>query len=227
MSKFLLGSAAAALFAAASASASPAAAPQPNPAPATQIEMMRVQHNPMRIQTRNEVVQHVRDLFGRLDTNRDGFLTREEGDAAKQGMGSDMRQSFARRLAERDGTRSDRGAAFDRLDSNRDGMVSRQEFMAAQPQFERHTFVMRNSPGGEPGAPGEPGKMRMRGMGMSLHGRMFESADVNRDGRLSLAEATNAALQRFDSADANHDGRLTPDERMQMHQRVKAQRQPA
>jgi hypothetical protein len=56
---------------------------------------------------------------------------------------------------------------------------------------------------------------------------MLEAADVNRDGRLSLQEMTNAALRRFDRADANRDGKLTPDERMQMRQRIKVQRQPA
>ena len=57
---------------------------------------------------------------------------------------------------------------------------------------------------------------------------MFERADANHDGRVSLQEMTAAALQHFDAADANHDGKLTPDERMQMHQQRQAQRkQPA
>jgi aryl-alcohol dehydrogenase-like predicted oxidoreductase len=66
--------------------------------------------------------------------------------------------------------------------------------------------------------------MRM-GMGMGgLRGRMFEMADANRDGRVTLQEATNAALRHFDTADVNRDGRLTPEERMQMHQRMRAER---
>jgi Ca2+-binding EF-hand superfamily protein len=217
MHKLLLGGvAAAAMFATAPANAQPV---PPAPPAAPQVQM-KVQRMPMRVQARDEVVQHVRDLFARLDTNRDGFLTREEADAAKQKMAGDMRTRFAQRLAERGPGMPDRGAMFDKLDTNKDGTITRQEFVSAQPQVREHrVFVMRDG--------GEPGKMRMRGMG-GMHGKMFEKADANRDGRVSLQEATNAALQHFDSADANHDGKLTPDERMRMHQQRKAQRmQPA
>ena len=54
------------------------------------------------------------------------------------------------------------------------------------------------------------GKMR----GSSLV-RLFDSADANKDGKLSLDEAQKAALQQFDSADLNHDGVLSPEERRQ------------
>jgi Ca2+-binding EF-hand superfamily protein len=53
---------------------------------------------------------------------------------------------------------------------------------------------------------------------MGLGGRMFELADANRDGRVSLQEATVAAYQRFDMADLNRDGRLTREERIQHRQ---------
>ena len=46
-------------------------------------------------------------------------------------------------------------------------------------------------------------------------GHLFDMADANKDGRVSLAEAQAAALAHFDSADANHDGKITPDERQQ------------
>jgi hypothetical protein len=44
---------------------------------------------------------------------------------------------------------------------------------------------------------------------------MFDTADSNKDGRVSQAEAQQLALQHFDQADLNHDGTLTPDERKQ------------
>ena len=51
-------------------------------------------------------------------------------------------------------------------------------------------------------------------MGMSgFGGRMFDLADANHDGRVTLPEATDAALRHFDTADVNRDGQLTPDER--------------
>ena len=221
MTKLLLGgAAAAAILAIAPATAQPAP-PLPPAAPQVQVQTMRM---PMRAQTRDEVVQHVRDMFARLDTNRDGFLTREESDAAKQGMAGDRRVRFAQRLAERGP--ADRGAAFDRIDTNKDGMITRQEFLAAKPQVQTRVFTMRNGEGLAElgGAPGQPRVKVMRMHGMGMHGRMFETADANRDGRVSLQEMTNAALQRFDKADVNHDGRIAPEERMQRHQRVRTER---
>ena len=53
---------------------------------------------------------------------------------------------------------------------------------------------------------------------------MFEMSDSNKDGRVSLQEATAAALQHFDMADANRDGQVTRDERKQMRQRMRSER---
>jgi Ca2+-binding EF-hand superfamily protein len=227
MNKLLLGgAAAAAIFAIAPAVAQPVP-PVPPAAPVAPQVRMQMQRMPMREQTRDQVVQHVRKMFARLDTNRDGFITRDEADAAKQKMGGDMRARFAQRLAEHGPGTPDRGAAFDRLDLNKDGVITRDEFVSAQPQVqERRMIVMRDGMSGEPG---QPGMMGMHGMGMrgGMHGKMFETADANHDGRVTLQEMTNAALQHFDMADANHDGRITPEERMQRHQRMKVQRQPA
>jgi hypothetical protein len=219
MSKFLIGVAVAAL----AVPIAPAFA-QPGPAPsAPQVQIMRSERGTMRVQNRDDVVRHVRKLFARLDGNRDGFISRDEADSGRQAMGGgDRRKDFAERLAQRDGPMPDRGAAFERLDTNRDGMISRQEFMAAQPRIQR-SIVMRETPGGQAAG---PAKMHMKGMG-GLHGRLFDMADSNRDGLVSLQEATGAALRHFDMADANHDGQLTPDERTQMHQRIRVERHPA
>src|SRR4051794_31922959 len=148
MKKLLLGGAAAtAILAVAPALAQTA---PPPPAPAPQMQMMR---DPMKTQTRNAVVQHIREQFARLDTNRDGYLTREESDAGHKQMAGDMRERFANRLADRGaGPGSDRGAAFDRLDMNKDGVITRDEFANAQPQiYQRREIVMRE--GGAAGAP--------------------------------------------------------------------------
>jgi hypothetical protein len=65
----------------------------------------------------------------------------------------------------------------------------------------------------------ERGKMgAIRGMhrrmgGMMGGGALFQLADANHDGRVTLAEATSGALRHFDMMDANRDGRLTPEER--------------
>jgi Ca2+-binding EF-hand superfamily protein len=54
--------------------------------------------------------------------------------------------------------------------------------------------------------------------------RMFDIADANKDGRVSLEEAQQAALRQFDAADLNHDGVLTPDERRQASKAERAKR---
>ena len=212
MPKLLLsGAAAAAIFAIAPATAQPAAPPAP------QVHVFHAERD--RAHTRAEVVTRVRDMFAKLDSNRDGYVTREEAQAGHKAMARDKHAKFAKRLAER--AKPDRGAMFDRLDTNRDGAISRQEFMSAQPRVhERRMIVMRRGEGGA-----GPHPMRMHGMGM--RGKLFETADANRDGRVTLQEMTAAALQRFDTADANRDGTLTREERMQMRQQRRAQRQPA
>jgi hypothetical protein len=58
-------------------------------------------------------------------------------------------------------------------------------------------------------------------------GHLFEMADTNKDGRVSLAEAQALALQHFDQADVNHDGQLTPDERRQARQLMRGMHHPA
>jgi len=231
MKKLLLsGAAAAAMLVIAPAAAQPA---PPAPPAAPQVQTFRIERMSMP-ETRDQMVAHVREMFGKLDANHDGFVTREEADSMHQAMAGDMHERFAKHLAEHDMPKIDRGAMFDKLDANKDGSISRAEFLAAKPQVhEQRVIVMRDGDGpGDGDAPvdidgGPDGPhikiMRMHGAGMEMHGRMFESADANHDGKVSLQEMTDAAVHHFDEADANHDGKLTPDERMQMHQRMKAE----
>lgn len=179
-----------------------------------------------RVITRDEVVQHVRKLFTRLDKNRDGFLSKEEVDAMHQKMRG-MHAGAERRFGEHRMPMLDRAAMFDRLDANHDGSISRQEYMAAQPQLhERRMMVFRNGPDGGSGAPGRHGmKMRMHRMG-GFGGHLFEMADANHDGRVSLQEAETAAFAHFDRADLNHDGKITPEERRQAHQLMRGKHRP-
>lgn len=195
--------------------------------PAPQIRTF-VHRMPMKTETRDQVAAHVRDMFAKLDGNKDGYVTRDEAKAVHQAMAGGRRDKLTRRFVQqRAGGERDRGAMFDRLDTNRDGSISRQEFMTRRhvpgtPEGPTRVTILQN--GREAvevaGGPGTPGVRAMRfhrsGLAMGMHGRMFDMADANRDGRVSLQEATAAALQHFDQADANRDGRLTPDERTRM-----------
>lgn len=167
--------------------------------------------------TRDQAAAKVRETFSRLDSNRDGFVTREEAQAGRSAVRL-IRRGEGKAARAPEARMADRGAMFDRLDSNRDGMISRQEFTNSPP-MEKRIVIRREGRG-----PGAHGAMRVGPAMMGMGGRMFELADANRDGRVSLQEATAAAMQRFDTADANRDGQLTREERRQARERMRGQR---
>lgn len=166
------------------------------------------------VQTRAEVVERARTMFGRVDANRDGFITQEEGRAlaARAGAAGTRGQRIVRNA---DPAR--RAQMFDRLDTNRDNMISRDEWARADAALGERRVRMDERAGGR----GE--RMAMRGR---LGGAMLRAADTNNDGRISLTEAEAAALQRFDRVDVNRDGRITRDERQQLRQQWRQQRGP-
>lgn len=193
MKKLLIGSAAIALAVPALAQVAPAPAPQ-------------IQHA-AKIQTRTEVQAKVAEHFNRADANRDGFITKAEADTAAQ--------AFRGKRAEH---RAERGEqAFERIDSNRDGSITRAEWDSAQAQRKQRVAARDGDRDGRP----DRARFARHGMG-GFGGHMFEMADANRDGRVTLQEAQTAALQHFDKVDTNRDGRITPEERMQTHQRMRA-----
>ena len=96
------------------------------------------------------------------------------------------------------------GGLFARADTNKDGVITRAEFDAMGQQI----------------------KVRMEKAGMSRGGmaeHMFDTADIDKDGRLSLAEMQQAALAHFNRLDLNHDGTISPEERQQARQMFKGQ----
>jgi len=221
MNRFLLGATALVVAVPAMAQMQPQPPMAPMPPIAQRMEMT---------QTRDQAVARVRDHFTKMDANRDGFVA---GDEMQSMRGK--HQGMNRQMGARRGRGGDRmamgnpGAAFDRLDANRDGMISRDEFGKAR-EIRTERKIVRN---GTPGAPGAAmdgdhqgmRKMHRMGGGRGMGGGM-KMADLDRDGRVSLQEATTSALQRFDRVDANRDGRITPDERRQNREQRKQMRAP-
>ena len=191
MKKLLIGSAA--------LLASAAAIAQLAPAPTSQAKSAKVH-------TRAEVQAKVAEHFARIDTNRDGSVTKTEADAARTAV----RAQFTERRQERREDRHEQ--AFERMDGNRDGAISRAEWDASAAQRQQRVAARA----------GDGRKFHGGGM-HNLGGHMFEMADANKDGRVTLQEAQAAALRHFDMADANRDGQITPDERRQVRQRMRAQ----
>src|SRR4029453_14602303 len=148
MKKLLIGSAAIALAVPALAQVAPAPAPQAKYA--------------MKIQTRAEVQAKCCENFNQMDSNRDGFVTKAEADAAVQ--------TFRGTRAER---RTERGEqAFEKIDANRDGAITRAEWDAAQAQRQQRIAARDNNGDGRP----DRTRFAHRGMG-GFGGHMFEMAD--------------------------------------------------
>ena len=197
MKKLLMGCAALALAVPALAQVASA------PAPKAQ--------NAAKIHTRADVQAKVAKHFARVDANRDGFVTKAEADAAVEAFRGKRTEKRTERRADR------REHAFERIDVNGDGAITKAEWDAKQAK--RQERVAARDHDGD----GRADRTRAGGHGMGgFGGHMFDMADANKDGRVTLQEAQAAALQHFDMADTNRDGQITREERKQMHQRMRA-----
>jgi Ca2+-binding EF-hand superfamily protein len=151
--------------------------------------------------TRTEIPNQVREGFLAIDRNRDGFVTQAEANSFRTSIRGERGERRRERRQER----------FERLDQNRDGAISREEFFA---RVDRGDRAGRRENRRERRAERRERRMERRAdHGLHLGARAFQRMDSNRDGRVSLAEATEQRLRRFDRLDANRDGRITREER--------------
>lgn len=117
-----------------------------------------------------------------------------------------------------------RAAHFDRLDTDKNGQISREEF-SARCQRQDGASAADASEGGR--------HHRWSGRGRGGHGGMIvgHMADADKDGAVTQAEFTAAALTGFDRLDANKDGQVTKKERQAarkaMREQWRAKRQGA
>lgn len=158
--------------------------------------------------SRADVEKMVKEHFTKVDSDGDGYIMKAEADAARAKMTKDMRDEH-----------------FKKMDANGDGSISRAEFDA------QHSEPMAMSHEKHEEA---PAGMAMKhdashrsGMGMMMRhhgGGMFERADADKDGRVSLAEALAKPLAHFDKVDSNKDGTISPEERKAAHEKMRAER---
>lgn len=157
------------------------------PALAAHHEGAQGDHPMMQEMTRADAEAKVKEHFAMVDANKDGAITMDEVKARREAMRAQRKDMH-----------------FQKMDANGDGSISREEFDAAH--------AMKHDKMADGGMKNH--KMGHRGMGKMMGGRMFDMADANKDGKVTLSEATSAALAHFDMVDADKNGTVTPTERM-------------
>lgn len=162
--------------------------------------------------TRAAVQTMVQTHFAQADANRDGFVTKAEAEART----ATMREQRQAKRGER------RAELFARLDANNDGSISQAEFSARPDRGDRSERRAER-------AERRGDRMERRGQRGAMGGRfgahMFERADADKDGRLSLAEASAPALAMFDRVDADKNGAVSAEERRTAMQALRSARQ--
>lgn len=149
--------------------------------------------------TRAEMQARIAEHFKQADTNGDGFVTKAEFDTARTAMHAKHMERRQQRRAEH----------FAMLDKDKNGSLSKEEFTAPRDEHSDGVGGMHH------GDDGRRGMMRHGmggGMGMGMGDDWFTRADTNKDGKVSLAEASAGALTMFDKVDTNRDGTISPAE---------------
>ena len=169
-------------------------------------------HGPKGPTTRAEAQAKVQERFAKIDANKDGAITQAEFDAHRTAMKAEWQAKRAERRAE----------MFAKLDADKNGQLSKAEFSAPRPdRGEGHDMGEGEHRGGHRGGHHRGGGMM--GMGGMGGGDWFARLDANKDGKVTLAEASAQALAMFDKADANKDGTLTPEERKAAWETMRAE----
>jgi hypothetical protein len=181
-----------------------------------------LRHHMQAPKTRAEVEARVKARFAALDANKDGFITPDE--LHHRGLhrdGPDGAKGADRGADHK--ARADR--MFAMMDTDRNGEIGKAEFEAFHAD---HEHGGSGGPDRQERFAGWGGGQRHGGMWMMhmrhqiMADRMFDREDANHDGRVSLAEAEKAALDRFDRVDTNHDGVISDAERDAARQQMAA-----
>lgn len=185
--------------------------------------------------TRAEFIGGLQTRFSAIDTNRDGFLTVNEIQAAQQ---KELARSRAAELLKAEGK-------FNRLDANHDGQVSKTEFLATAPPLQPRQTVQQIMDAFDSNKDGKIStqeyetralanfnnspnrhKVAQAQFVANLHAQL-SVMDSNHDGYLepneiageqqkALVRERADELQRFDAefnrVDANHDGQISKSE---------------
>jgi hypothetical protein len=157
--------------------------------------------------TRADVEARAKARFAEMDANKDGAVTQAEIASTRTEHMSKMQ-----------------GEMFTKMDADKNGSISRAEFDAhhqhmmsdgmAPPPMAGHGGMKRKHMGHGEGGKGRMGRMEDRMLGMT---------DANKDGIVTEAEATQAALARFDKVDTDKDGSINDAERKAAREMMRAE----
>lgn len=149
--------------------------------------------------TRTDVQTRVKTHFAEMDANKDGAVTQAEIDSGR-----------AAKMAER------HGEMFTKMDADKNGSISRAEFDA------HHAGMMQD---GHRGMGDHRGREHGGGHGEKgqMGGGMFAMADANKDGKVTEAEATQAALAHFDKMDTDKNGTISDAEHKAAREQMRAE----
>ncbi|WBX84851.1 EF-hand domain-containing protein [Sphingosinicella microcystinivorans] len=182
-------------------------------------------------QTRADLEKKIAERFAAADANKDGAVTEAELKARAEARRAEIDKTVAEA----------RTRVFESMDADKNGQVSRQEWdshhagMKAKWKERRETASADGKDRGawmKGGRDGRKGHRMMHrgghdgfgGFGGGFGAKWIESADANKDGRVTLAEAKAKPLARFDAADTNKDGTLSPEERKAAREAMRAER---
>ena len=148
---------------------------------------------------------HGAHMFERLDTNKDGKITRAE----------------SKKLADE---------RFTSMDTNKDGAIVEAEIKAAHEKMRAEWQKKQSANKSGDKSADEPSR---KGPGHGAHhghhkgpgpGGFFAKLDTNKDGKVTRAEADVAETTRFNKFDKNADGAVTREEAQSAHEDMKKAR---
>lgn len=156
--------------------------------------------------TRAEAQSAATAMFARLDANHDGKIDQADRQLRRETMKTQL---------------------FERLDANKDDQLSKAEFLAGRGAGKRGGDRQRMAAVGTDDGAMQRGHGRHGGMMRGGMLGMSKLARTGKDGAITPAQFSAAALARFDAMDTNKDGQVTQAERQAARAQMKAQRAAA
>jgi Ca2+-binding EF-hand superfamily protein len=173
--------------------------------------------------------------FERMDKNKDGYLDRQDFQAATGDKGTPAKDDSRKMAGKKDeGSRAYLAKLIRDNDVNHDGQVTRDELLAAKPGFPASMFSTLDSNGDGvlaqtdvDSSPAREKQGKNDAAGAAPSGRASTGndekkrpeLDVNQDGKITFEEARQVlpefSRERFDARDRNGDGVLSKDDRVE------------